>query len=814
MNISYNWLKTFLKFEYSPEEVGKILTDIGLEVEAIEPFESLKGGLANVVIGKVLTCEKHPNADKLSKTTVDVGSQILPIVCGAPNVGVGQKVIVALPNAVLYTTDGEPFTIKKSKIRGEESEGMICAEDEIGLGKSHDGIMVLQTDLPAGTPAAQYFEIETDYTIIIGLTPNRVDAASHLGVARDLYAALCEQKGFTGQFTNHNFSNFKSDNQTDTIEIKVLNKNYCPRYAGLTLKNITVKPSPNWLQNRLKSIGLHPINNVVDATNFVLHELGQPLHAFDLAKVKGNKIIVKFAEKDTVFTTLDGKEIKLTATDLVICNENEPMCLAGVFGGLHSGVSESTTSIFLESAYFHPDNIRKTSQYHGLKTDSSFRFERGTDPNMVIFALKRAALLIKEIAGGEISSDIIDVYPDKIENFAFQVSYQNIRNLIGVDISQTKIFSILDALEISSFNESKEGFWVSVPPYRVDVQREADIIEEIVRIYGFNNIPSSDNLGSTFLSNFPQITRENVINSIANLLSANGFNEIMTNSLTRSEYAASIEDLDAKQSVEILNKLSPELGVMRQSMLFSGLESVLYNINRKQKNLKFYEFGNVYRKKAEGNEVKDFEETAHLALFITGNAAQESWKQKSAQANFHDLAEAIQKVLFQVNISGYQTKNEAGSVFLQGLAFEKNTKTLVRFGQIKSKLTKIVDIKQPVFYAEFNMDVLYKMVSSKLIFNEIAKFPEVRRDLSLVIDKKITFEEIEKVALKTEKKILKEINVFDIYEGEKLGANKKSYSVSFNLLDSEQTLSDKQIETTMNRLIDAFEKELGALIRV
>ncbi|MFN0047679.1 MAG: phenylalanine--tRNA ligase subunit beta [Cytophagales bacterium] len=817
MQISYNWLKQFIDLPYSPEETAALLTSTGLEVESIERFESMKGGLTGLVIGEVLTCEKHPNADKLSKTTVDIGNGIVsPIVCGAPNVAVGQKVVVATVGAILYPTDGESFTIQKAKIRGEVSEGMICAEDEIGMGKSHDGIIVLDTNLPNGTSAATYFKVENDFIIHIGLTPNRVDAASHLGVARDLYAVIGERLGKGIDFKIPDISSFKVGNTTEKVILEIKNKAACPRYAGLVIKNIQVKPSPQWLQNRLKAIGLSPINNIVDATNYVLHDLGQPLHAFDWSKVKGNKIVVKNAVEGELFITLDGKERKLNASDLMICNEMEPMCIAGVFGGQTSGVSSATTSIFLESAYFSPDSIRKTSQLHGLKTDASFRFERGIDPNSTILALKRAALLIIEIAGGEIASEITEFYPTKIENYRFWVDFDYIDRLLGFKLSANKIFSILDALEIGISDETKDGFYCSVPPYRVDVYRPADIVEEIVRIYGFDNLPQSEHLGASYLADFPLMPKEKVENSIANFLAAKGFNEIITNSLTKPEYAESAEHLKADESVEILNKLSPELGVLRQHMLFTGLEAIIFNINRRQKDLKFFEIGKTYRKIGDNTLATGYEEKSILALYITGNTQTESWKSKSDKNTFYDISSAVQQILFSLNIVGYKIseKELSDAVFAQAIQLEKNTKIIAKIGQVKSKFAKMLDIKQTVFYAELDLDYINKLVTNKLQFVEISKFPEVRRDLSLVIDKKVRFEEIQKLAQKTEKKILREMNVFDIYEGDKIDASKKAYAISFTLQDEDQTLNDQQIETTMKRLMQAFEKELGALIRM
>lgn len=815
MQISYNWLKLFLALKQTPETVAELLTSIGLEVETVQTFEQIKGGLKGLVIGEIIACEKHPNADKLSKTMVDIGGEsLVPIVCGAPNVAVGQKVIVATVGAKCYPTNGEPFEIQISKIRGEISQGMICAEDEIGIGTSHDGILILDTYLPNGTEAAQYYKIENDSIFTIGLTPNRADAASHIGVAKDLYAAITEQNNQAIDFKIPEVSDFKPDSSSDNIHITIENLAACPRYAGVCISNITVAPSPSWLQNRLLSIGINPINNIVDVTNYVLHELGQPLHAFDRSKISGNSIIVKNATADTIFQTLDGKERKLFAGDLMICNANEPVVLAGIFGGIKAGITAYTTQIFLESAYFSPDGIRKSSQLHGLKTDASFRYERGTDPNMVIYALKRAALLIKEIAGGQITSAITDIYPAKIENFKFLVKYQHINRLIGNTLPKNKIFAILDSLEIGVLDETIEGFTVSVPPYRVDVLREVDIIEEIIRIYGFDNIQTNQFLGASFLADFPVITNEKIANSMANILVGKGFNEIMTNSLTHPSYSKSL-GLDPLQNVEILNKLSPELGTLRQSMVTSGLESIAYNINRKQKDLKLFEIGKTYSKVGNSGTVQDYKETTMLSVFVTGNIVAENWTSKSKYVDFYTIAEIASQLLFGINVAGI-VKTDVDfnkSIWLHANGLEKNNKIIGMYGQLHTNVCKELGIKQQVYYSEFNMDSIYKMISNKLAYAEIAKYPKVRRDLSLVIDKSINYQAIEKIARTTEKKLLASMNVFDVYEGDKISSGKKSYSISFELQDQMQTLTDTQIDTTMQKLIQAFDKELGAVVR-
>jgi phenylalanyl-tRNA synthetase beta chain len=803
MKISYNWLKKFIDLHESPEEVGNLLTRSGLEVESIEEFETVKGGVKGMVIGKVLSCEKHPGADKLKKTTVDVGNgTILPIVCGAPNVDQGQKVIVATVGATLYPANGEPFKINKAKIRGEASEGMICAPDEIGIGHSHEGIIVLDTELPQGTPASVFFNITSDHIFEIGLTPNRADAASHLGVARDLKALLKRNVNFKP------IENFKEDNNTEKVEIKIENPKACPRYTGLTISNIEVKESPEWLKHHLQSIGLSPINNIVDVTNYILHDLGQPLHAFDLDKVTGKKVIIKTLPKDTEFITLDGQKRKLAAEDLMICNAEEPMCIAGVFGGKTSGVTEQTKSIFLESAYFSADYVRKTAMHHGLKTDASFRFERGTDPNMPLYALKKAAALIKEVAGGSISSSPIDLYPAKIENFTIETSYKNIDRLIGKKIDHSLIKEILTNLDIQVISETGDNLTLSVPPYRVDVQREADIIEEIIRIYGYDNIETTDRLSSSYLADFPQKDKDQVQALISHLLVSKGFSEIITNSLTKVSYSEGIQS-DEKEKVEILNKLSEELGVLRKSVLFSGLEVLSYNINRKQKDLKLFEFGKTYHKKEPGK----YSEKNHLGMYLTGSVHTESWLSPSTPIDFYYLKSIVSDILLKLNIKNVQLEPLNDLTIKTGAVIKKNDKTFASFGLVQDKLARLADIKQEVWYVDLDMDLLMKSYKKDIVFEEISKYPEVRRDLSLVLDKKVSFSQISKLALQIEKKLLKDINVFDVYEGENIGADKKSYSISFILQDNEQTLNDKTIDKVMEKLMGSFEKELGAVIR-
>lgn len=808
MKISYNWLKQLIDIQESPEEIGQLLTATGLEVEGIEPVERVKGGLEGIVVGEVLTCEPFVVKEKtLHLTTVDIGvSEPSTVVCGAANVAAGQKVIVATVGATIYPTDGEPFTIGKRKVYGHPSEGMICAEDEIGIGHSHAGIMVLDTDLPNGTPAAQYFGVLPDYVIEIGLTPNRADAASHLGVARDLKAVLGRELKMPS------ISSWQSavGSRQLPIEVSVENTEACPRYTGVMISNLTVGESPAWLKEKLQAIGVRSINNVVDITNYICHELGQPLHAFDAAKILGNQVIVKTLPKDTLFTTLDGVERKLSDRDLMICNAEEPMCIGGVFGGTKSGVTENTTAIFLESAYFSSAWIRKTGTFHGLKTDASFRYERGTDPNMPIYALKRAALLLQEVAGGQIASEIVDIYPTPIPNQEVAVKYKNVDRLIGKILARDLIKQILTSLDIEIQNETTEGFTASVPPYRVDVTREADIIEEILRIYGFDNIELSANLSTDFFSGFPLVDPDKQKLRIANLLAANGFNEAMTNSLTKPSYNDAVRASLPGEDVPMLNPLSEDLSVMRQTMLFSGLETLAYNLNRRQRDLKICEFGKTYHKMPEGK----YKELSHLVLLMAGHQQAESWMANDQKLAFHDLAAKVQLVLSAMRVQNIEKQEITDkTIFEYGLTYNLKKKPIVSFGQVKGKLAKILDIKQPVFYADFDWAYLLKQYNDKVRFTEVSKYPEVRRDLSLVLDKTVSFEQIRQTAQKVERGLLTHINVFDVYEGANIGTDKKAYSVSFTLQDTEQTLTDKLIDKTMQKLMMAFEKELGAMIR-
>jgi phenylalanyl-tRNA synthetase beta chain len=803
MTISYNWLKEYIDIPETAEEIGKVLTSSGLEVESAEAHETIKGGLKGLVIGEVLTCSKHPNADKLSVTTVDVGGEKnLTIVCGASNVAAGQRVVVAVPGATVYPTKGEPFTIKLAKIRGEQSEGMICAEDEIGLGESHAGIMVLDTNAPNGTPASEFFNVQTDYKIEIGLTPNRADAASHIGVARDIRAA----KNRSIQWPS--VEDFKVANNSLTIPVVVENYQACPRYSALTLSGVTVKDSPDWLKNRLLAIGLTPINNIVDITNFVCHEMGQPLHAFDADQVVGEKVIVKTLPAGTKFTTLDNKERILQANDLMICNGAGGMCIAGVFGGINSGIKTGTTKIFLESAYFSADYIRKTSMHHQLKTDASFRYERGTDPDITVYALKRAALLIQALAGGVVSSDIIDIYPSKIDHRTIEVKDKNVNRLIGKTIPREEVFQILERLDIQVIDKREDRYTVLVPPYRVDVLQEADIIEEILRIYGFNNIELGATAGTEYLAEFPVKSIDKFRKSMGELLISNGFYEIWTNSLTNFAYQQKHKLTFKGTPVEILNKLSEEQGVLRQTMLFTGLEVCAHNINRKQKDLKLYEFGKVYYR--EGGK---YHEDSKLALYVTGNLETENWQHKTQPASYYDLAQQVHHILLKSGIQQVTQENIKDQLLEYGVHLTTNAKEIGTLGKVKPALLKDFGIKQEIFYAELNSSLLFQSANPKLVIQEVSKFPEVRRDLSLVLNKQVSFDEIQRLILETEKRLIKNIIAFDVYEGENIPEGKKAYALAFTLLDESKTLTDEEIDKTMDRLMKAFELKLGAVIR-
>ncbi|GAB3503453.1 phenylalanine--tRNA ligase subunit beta [Emticicia fontis] len=809
MKISYNWLKSLIEIKESPEEIGKLLTGTGLEVEGIEEIESVKGGLKGFVVGEVLTCETFMVKDKqLSLTTVDIGAETpSTIVCGASNVRAGQKVIVATLGTTIHFADGKSFTIEKRKVYGHPSEGMICAEDEMGIGTSHEGILVLDTDLPNGTPAAKYFSLEPDFQIEIGLTPNRADAASHFGVARDLKAVLGREIKLPS------IEKFATAEQKSTFEVLVENTEACPRFCGLEIQGITVQESPDWLKKSLQSIGLNPINNIVDITNYICHTLGQPMHAFDADEVKGKKIVVRVPEKGTKFVTLDGVERTLSGHDLMVCNAEEPMAIAGVFGGQKSGIKATTGNVFLEVAYFSPVWVRRTATFHSLKTDASFRYERGTDPNMPPFAIRLAALLIQELAGGTIMDGVIDNYPSPIENLTITVKHKNINRLIGKNLEDELIHTILESLDIKVLSDDAYEMTVSVPPYRVDVTREADVIEEILRIYGFDNIELSENLQADFLSSFPDKDADKLQMRLIELLAANGFNEIQTLSITKPAYNEAVQSIAKGGQVTLLNPLSEELSVMRQSLLLTGMESVAYNINRRQKDLKLFEFGRSYFTKQEEGQEKKYKESKHLGLWLTGNQQNETWLAANTPVTFHDLALAVQKVLKSMKVSKFDTQEANTGIFQYGLTYIVNKKPVVSLGLVKPSVAKLADVKQAVFYADFDWDFLLKQYSDKVEYVEIPKFPEVRRDLSLVLDTTTTFEQVSAIAYKVERNLLKAVNVFDIYEGEKLGEGKKSYSVSFTLLDKEKTLTDESIDKTMQRLIGAYEKELGAIIR-
>ena len=819
MKISYNWLKQYIDIDVSAEELSKALTNCGLEVETLEEFCSVKGGLKGFVIGEVKTKIKHPDADKLSVTTVDTGkADLLHIVCGAPNVEAGQKVVVATIGTIIYSEKGD-FEIKKAKIRGEVSEGMICAEDELGIGDSHAGIMVLDPSAKVGTPAAEYFQIENDWIFEIGLTPNRADAMSHIGVARDIAAALSCIYNKEYKFKYPSLEKFSIDNHDLKIDVIVDDNKACPRYAGITVTNVKVAESPAWLQNRLKSVGLRPINNIVDITNYILQECGQPLHAFDADKITGKKVIVKKLSQGTKFVTLDEVERELQSEDLMICNEAEGMCIAGVFGGTKSGITESTKNVFIESAYFNPVSVRKTSKYHGLKTDASFRFERGVDPNMILFALKHAALLMKEIAGGSISSDVVDEYPMPIDNFNVSISYENVDKLIGKKIERNNIKKILTSLCIDIISENEAGLELSVPPFKVDVKRECDVIEEILRIYGYNNIEEPQQFRIS-PSNEPKPNKEKIQSTIFDYLSSCGFSEILNNSLTNSSYIDGLNSFDSNQSVRILNPLSNELAVMRQSLLFGGLESISHNHNRKNFNLKLFETGRIYQYKknsasAEGLAV--YSEREQLTLLVTGSITPESWHTgKEESASFYFLKAYINNIFNRAGIdaASFAMNEISNDIFAEGLEYISDKSTIATFGSITKTLLKKFDIKQDVFYAVLDWAKIVELSGkNNITFKDIPKFPEVRRDLALLLDKKIKFSEIEELAYKTEPKFLKRVNLFDVYSGKGIDENKKSYAVSFALIDEEKTLTDQEIERIMNKLIKAYKEKLDVNIR-
>lgn len=806
MKISYNWLKQFIKLDWNSSETAALLTDLGLEVEITEKYQSVKGGLDGIVVGHVLTCVQHPNADRLKVTTVDLGEGApVQIVCGASNVAAGQKVPVATIGTTLYDKEGMPFKIGKGKIRDVESHGMICAEDELGLGTGHDGIMVLDPALQPGTPAAKVFSIEDDEVFEIGLTPNRADAMSHMGVARDLRAGLL-QRNVHVELITPSVSKFKVDKRILKIDIDVKDIKLAPRYCGVTISGITVKPSPEWLQNRLKSIGITPKNNIVDVTNYVLHELGQPLHAFDAAKITG-KIIVKTAEAGTKFTTLDDVQRTLHEEDLMICDEKGPLCMAGVFGGKNSAVTESTNSIFLESAYFNPVTIRKTAKRHGLSTDASFRFERGIDPTITEYALKRAALLIQEVAGGEMTSDVIDIYQKKIEDFTLFLNFNRATKLIGQELPKETIKKILASLDIKVNSMSDAGLGLIVPSYRVDVNREVDVIEEILRVYGYNNINFTKKFNAT-VSYSARTEDFKLQNILAGQLTSLGFNEMMANSLTSASYTKLSESLKEEQNVMMLNPLSTDLAAMRQSMLFSGLEAVSYNINRRNYDLKLFEFGKTYHKLE-----TEYQENKHLTLFVSGNRLQESWAKPQKTSDFFLFKGYVNALLSRLGIEKTQNQPVSSDIFAEGIAIISGNDVLVELGTVKKSVLKHFDIKQEVLFADFNWNLILKLVSNKIRFTEIPKYPEVRRDLALLVDENISFDSIYKIARQTEKSLLKDINLFDVYSGNSLPEGKKSYAVSFTIQDNTKTLTDSQIDRIMGKLTQNFQTELGASLR-
>ena len=831
MNVSYKWLKEYVDFDLTPDEVAAALTSVGLEVDGVEEVQSVKGGLKDIVVGEVLTCVEHPNSDHLHVTTVNQGSgDPVQIVCGAPNVAAGQKVVVATIGAKIYEGD-ESFTIKPSKLRGVESFGMLCSEKELGLGNDHSGIMVLPSDAVPGTPAAEYFHLESDYVIEVDITPNHSDACSHWGVARDFYAWLL-QNGYKTALHRPDCEAFKVDNQDLKIDIDVQNTEACPRYAGVSIKGVTVKESPDWLKNKLSTIGLHPINNIVDITNYILFAYGQPLHSFDADKIKGGKVVVKTMPEGTPFVTLDGVERKLSERDLMICNTEDPMCMGGVFGGLESGISDSTVNVFLESAYFHPTWIRKSARRHQLSTDASFRFERGIDPNGTIYALKQAAMLVKELAGGTISMDIKDVYPSKIENFKIDFEFDYADRLIGKQIDRKVMKSIVENLGITveSFDE-KTGMKLSVPPFRVDVQHQCDVVEEILRIYGYNNIDFDKSVKSS-LTVQGEVDRSHKLQDlVSEQLVGCGFNEILNNSLTRAAYYDGLECCPPEKLVHVINPLSADLNVLRENLVFGGLESLSHNIRRQSADLRFFEFGKCYyfdaaKREALNEPGKDgnpqnplraYSEDYHLGLWITGQRVSGSWAHADEKSSVYELKAYVENVFRRVGlVSGnIQIEEFENGVYSCGLRYKlRSGKTVAELGLVSRALLKLTDVEQPVYYADINWDELLKATRKvKVSYAELPKYPAVRRDLALLVDRTVKFVDIEKLAYQTESKILKEVTLFDVYEGKNLLPGKKSYAVSFLLQDESQTLNDARIEKVMNNMIAAMQNKLGAQLR-
>ena len=820
MNISYNWLKEYVDFDLTPEEVSAALTSIGLETDGVEEVQSIKGGLEGLVAGEVLTCEPHPNSDHMHITTVDLGEgEPVQIVCGAANVAAGQKVIVATLGTKLYDGD-QSFTIKKSKLRGVESNGMICAEDEIGVGTSHDGIIVLPQDVVPGTLAKDYYNIKSDYVFEVDITPNRADACSHYGVARDLYAWLV-QNGYQTSLHRPETSEFKVDNHDMDIDVVVENTEACPRYAGVAIKNVTVKESPEWLQNKLRLIGVRPVNNIVDITNYILHAYGQPMHCFDADKIKGGKIVVKTCQEGTKFVTLDEVERKLSERDLMICNTEEPMCIAGVFGGLDSGTTEATKDVFLESAYFHPTWVRKTARRHGLSTDSSFRFERGIDPNGTIYALKEAAILVKELAGGEIASDIKDNYPAPVADFAVELSYGYVNSLVGKVIPAETIKSIVTSLEMKIVAETAEGLSLSIPAYRVDVQRPCDVVEDILRIYGYNNVEIPTSLKSSLNVEGEVDKSVKLQNLVSEQLVGCGFNEILNNSLTAASYYDGLETYKSENLVRIMNPLSNDLNVMRASLLFGGLECIQHNANRKNADLRFFEFGNCYHFNAEKKNPEKvlaaYSEELHLGLWLTGKYISNSWAHPDMNSSVYELKAYVLNIFSRlgVNLGAMVFGNLSDDIYSVAISIHtRGGKLVATFGVLSKKLQKAFDIDNEVYYADINWKELMKAIKGKKVtYTEISKFPAVKRDLALLIDKKVQFAEIEKIAYETDKKLLKSVELFDVYEGKNIEVGKKSYAVSFVLQDENATLNDKQIDKLMQKLITNLQNKLDAKLR-
>ena len=821
MNISYNWLKDYLDFDLSPEQVAAALTSIGLETGGIEEVESVRGGLRGIVIGKVLTCEEHPNSDHLHITTVDLGNgEPTQIVCGAPNVAAGQTVVVATVGTTLYDGDKE-FQIKRSKIRGVESFGMICAEDEIGIGHSHDGIIVINEEVAPGTPAAQYYNLSSDYVLEVDLTPNRIDAASHYGVARDLCAWMA-QNAQASPLKRKSVEDFKIDRPDGAIAVEVMNPEACPRYSGLTIRNIKVAESPQWLKDRLTAIGQRPINNIVDITNYILHSVGQPLHAFDVDKIKGGKVVVRTCNEGTVFTTLDGVERKLDARDLMICNAEEPMCMAGVFGGLDSGVTEQTTSIFLESAYFNPTSVRKTARRHGLNTDSSFRFERGTDPNATVYVLKLAALMVKELAGGEICGEAIDLYPEPIKPFPVTLAYDKLNALVGKEIAPETVDSILRSLEIEIAARRDGEIDLLVPTYRVDVQRPCDVIEDVLRIYGYNNIEISSSLRSSLSFKTLTDSANDLRELISQQLTAMGFNEIMNNSLSAESYYEGLETFPAANCVKLLNALSNDLCVMRQSLLFGGLESASHNINRKSSDLMMYEFGNVYRFNPEAQSTPEaplapYSEYSHLALWLTGNMRTGNWARPAEAATIYDLKAIVDNIIARLGISPRELQFTTGKSEIYAASISiatRSGKALGEMGIVSKAMLKKFDIRQEVFHAELDWEAIVRLaLKKKVTYTPLPKTMAVKRDLALLIDNNVTMEQIEAVVRESERRLLKGVTLFDVYEGKNLPEGKKSYAIAITIQDDEKTLQDKQIEAVMSKIVTNLEKRLGASLR-